>query len=85
MNCRIPPRHPFSGYLVRPTAEQSPSAEPSSTVQPAVTAVTASPLVSDGAADAETCDYCGSTTLEWRKCKLICTSCAQINKSCADL
>jgi hypothetical protein len=85
MNCRIPPRHPFSGYLVRPTAEQSTPAEPSSTVQPAVTAVTTSPLVSDGAADGETCDYCGSTTLEWRKCKLICTSCAQINKSCADL
>ncbi len=82
MNCRIPPRHPFSGYLVRPTAEQSSPAEPSSQPLPATTA---SPLVSDGAADGETCDYCGSTTLEWRKCKLICTSCAQINKSCADL
>jgi hypothetical protein len=86
MNCRIPPRHPFSGYLVRPTAEQSSPTEPSSTPEPAATA---SPLVSDGAADGavdgETCDYCGSTTLEWRKCKLICTSCAQINKSCADL
>jgi hypothetical protein len=34
---------------------------------------------------AEQCDYCGSTTLEWRKCKLICTNCRQINKSCADL
>ena len=33
----------------------------------------------------ETCDYCGSTRLEWRKCKLICASCHQINKSCADL
>lgn len=64
MNCRIPPRHPFSGYLVRPTT---------------------TPPVSDGAVEGETCDYCGSTTLEWRKCKLICTSCAQINKSCADL
>jgi hypothetical protein len=34
---------------------------------------------------AECCDYCGATTLEWRKCKLVCTSCHQINKSCADL
>ncbi len=33
----------------------------------------------------ESCDYCGANTLEWRKCKLICTSCRQINKSCADL
>lgn len=39
----------------------------------------------DGPAPGETCDYCGSTALTWRKCKLICTSCAQINKSCADL
>jgi hypothetical protein len=34
---------------------------------------------------AESCDYCGSASLEWRKCKLICTDCRQINKSCADL
>jgi len=33
----------------------------------------------------ESCDYCGSNALEWRKCKLICTNCRQINKSCADL
>jgi len=33
----------------------------------------------------ETCDYCGAATLQWRKCKLICESCQQINKSCADL
>lgn len=33
----------------------------------------------------ETCDYCGSEQLEWRKCKLICGHCRQINKSCADL
>jgi hypothetical protein len=31
------------------------------------------------------CDYCGSVRLEWRKCKLICADCKQINKSCADL
>jgi hypothetical protein len=34
---------------------------------------------------AESCDYCGSARLEWRKCKLICNNCHQINKSCADL
>jgi hypothetical protein len=33
----------------------------------------------------ESCDYCASTRLEWRKCKLICADCRQINKSCADL
>lgn len=33
----------------------------------------------------ESCDYCGSARLEWRKCKLICADCRQINKSCADL
>jgi hypothetical protein len=33
----------------------------------------------------ECCDYCGSIRLEWRKCKLICGDCRQINKSCADL
>lgn len=35
--------------------------------------------------DAECCDYCGSPRLEWRKCKLVCADCRQINKSCADL
>jgi len=34
---------------------------------------------------AEHCDYCGSEKLEWRKCKLVCSDCRQINKSCADL
>ncbi|HEY7393719.1 MAG TPA: hypothetical protein VH559_02700 [Gemmatimonadaceae bacterium] len=34
---------------------------------------------------AECCDYCGSERLEWRKCKLVCNDCRQINKSCADL
>jgi hypothetical protein len=37
------------------------------------------------AAVQETCDYCDSRELAWRKCKLICTQCGQINKSCADL
>jgi hypothetical protein len=41
---------------------------------------------SDRTADrTESCDYCGSGRLEWRKCKLICANCCQINKSCADL
>jgi hypothetical protein len=39
----------------------------------------------DGPAAGETCDYCGSDALWWRKCKLICGNCSQINKSCADL
>jgi hypothetical protein len=37
------------------------------------------------AATQESCDYCGSAQIEWRKCKLICAHCHQINKSCADL
>jgi hypothetical protein len=37
------------------------------------------------AAVQESCDYCSSIRLAWRKCKLICESCGQINKSCADL
>jgi len=36
-------------------------------------------------AGAEGCDFCGSARLEWRKCKLICADCRNINKSCADL
>jgi hypothetical protein len=35
--------------------------------------------------DAETCDWCGSTDLWWRNCKLLCRSCSAIVKSCADL
>jgi hypothetical protein len=34
---------------------------------------------------ATACDYCGSPNIVWRKCKLICEECKQINKSCADL
>lgn len=37
------------------------------------------------ASAAEVCDWCGATTVTWRKCKLICVSCGQIVKSCADL
>jgi hypothetical protein len=39
----------------------------------------------DGPAAGETCDHCGATALVWRKCKLVCTNCRQIIKSCADL
>jgi ribosomal protein L40E len=35
--------------------------------------------------DAESCDWCGSTNLWWRNCKLLCRSCNAIVKSCADL
>ncbi|HVZ34441.1 MAG TPA: hypothetical protein VG963_18560 [Polyangiaceae bacterium] len=37
------------------------------------------------AASREGCDHCGLTALEWRKCKLVCTRCRQINESRADL
>ena len=33
----------------------------------------------------ECCEYCDAATLAWRKCKHICMSCGQINRSCADL
>jgi hypothetical protein len=39
----------------------------------------------DGRAIGEVCDYCGVESLRWRKCKLICESCGNIVKSCADL
>jgi hypothetical protein len=39
----------------------------------------------DGRAIGELCDYCGVESLRWRKCKLICESCGNIVKSCADL
>lgn len=47
--------------------------------------IDATPAQTDTVQIAESCDYCGSAKLEWRKCKLICTDCRQINKSCADL
>lgn len=33
----------------------------------------------------EPCAYCGERRLVWRKCKLVCETCGNINKSCADL
>jgi len=33
----------------------------------------------------ELCDVCGSDRLIWRSCKLICTNCRSMLKSCADL
>jgi hypothetical protein len=44
-----------------------------------------SPGLTERIAEREPCDYCGAVALEWRKCKLVCTNCHQINKSCADL
>jgi len=60
----------------------SPNAEP-----PVSSSATESPLREEthDATTAASCDYCGSARLEWRKCKLICEDCKQINKSCADL
>jgi hypothetical protein len=52
-------------------------------MQPGV--VIDSRALADAPAAVETCDYCGSEKLEWRKCKLVCANCHQINKSCADL
>ncbi len=39
----------------------------------------------DGPEPGAACEYCGAVQLVWRKCKLICENCRQINKSCADL
>jgi len=33
----------------------------------------------------ELCDVCGSDQVVWRSCKLICSTCRTILKSCADL
>jgi hypothetical protein len=43
------------------------------------------PSPAEGSAPSERCDYCGEPALVWRKCKLVCTACGNINKSCADL
>lgn len=34
---------------------------------------------------AESCDLCGSESVQWRSCKLVCLSCRAIVRSCADL
>ena len=34
---------------------------------------------------AELCEYCGEDSLVWRKCKQLCATCGNINRSCADL
>jgi len=39
----------------------------------------------DGKREKAPCDFCGAEQLVWRKCKLICEACGNINKSCADL
>ena len=51
-------------------------------IQPGIVIAPAPPSATFAA---ERCDYCGSEKLEWRKCKLVCADCRQINKSCADL
>jgi hypothetical protein len=37
------------------------------------------------AATPELCEVCGAPALIWRSCKLVCTNCRSIVKSCADL
>ena len=44
----------------------------------------ATPRQNQGKA-ADVCDICGSDRLVWRNCKLLCTNCRSIVKSCADL
>jgi len=67
-----------------------------SSIDPAAATTTASCIIvpsdasgtlqaSPGVESCDFCDYCGSTRVEWRKCKLVCADCRQINKSCADL
>lgn len=41
--------------------------------------------VEASATPAETCDLCGSESVEWRSCKLMCLSCRAIVRSCSDL
>jgi hypothetical protein len=43
------------------------------------------PTAPEALPQAESCDWCGSTDLWWRNCKLLCRSCNAIVKSCADL
>jgi hypothetical protein len=73
---------PESPFIVRmPPCHATPFVQPGIVLQPAPVAQEqscAGPAL-------ESCDYCGSLHLEWRKCKLICTDCRQITKSCADL
>lgn len=52
--------------------------------KPASTSLAPEPYIGTTIA-ADTCEYCDAATLEWRKCKQICSSCGQINRSCADL
>ena len=41
--------------------------------------------LSSAEAPSDQCDWCGSTDLWWRNCKLLCRNCSAIVKSCADL
>ncbi len=43
------------------------------------------PTAEAPAEPAETCDLCGSVSVEWRNCKLMCLSCRAIVRSCSDL
>ena len=64
---------------------RAPAEPPAPISAPLPTGELSSPNGSEAPGAAVACDYCGSSHLEWRKCKLICANCKQINKSCADL
>ena len=42
-------------------------------------------MPADGKREKDPCEFCGAAKLVWRKCKLVCSQCGNINKSCADL
>ena len=62
------------------TERQPTEDAPQPRAQVSATASSAEPPV-----DVEACDWCGSTDLWWRNCKLLCRSCSAIVKSCSDM
>jgi hypothetical protein len=52
---------------------------------PATNALLPAACDASNPAPGDACDWCGSTDLWWRNCKLLCRGCQAIVKSCADL
>ncbi len=52
---------------------------------PVAVPMAAGVAVPGGGNERGACEFCGAERLAWRKCKLVCEACANINKSCADL
>ena len=73
---------PDPRWCARINAHRHPP-EPEANPTPAAAPAPAPPAPAEGLD--ESCDVCGSTRTEWRKCKLVCLVCRQIVKSCADL